>query len=103
MSKSYWIWHPSAFELYHSMLLHNRRTSAKTIEEKGLKKRVSAYYPPMWRADGPCHNAELTKTAVIDREETIELLSNTDNCAIRVDGKKYPKNKFQQQCLKNRK
>ena len=92
MSKSYWIWHPGAFELYHSMLLHNRRTSAKTIVENGVTKRVSAYYPPMWRADGPCRNAELTKTQLIDKEEVIELFSNTDSCAIRVDGKKYPKN-----------
>ena len=92
MSKSYWIWHPGAFELYHSMLLHNRRTSAKTVTENGVKTRKSAYYPPMWRVDGPPHNAELMKKATIDNEEVIELFSNTDDCAIRVDGKKYPKN-----------
>ena len=86
MSKSYWIWHPGAFELYHSMLLHNRRTYAKTVEDK----RVSVYYPPMWRVDGPVHNAELEKTEVIEKEETIELISNTEYCSFVVDGKKYP-------------
>ena len=92
MSTSYWIWHPGAFELYHSMLLHNRRTSAKTVFENGVKTRRSVYYPPMWRADGPFRNAELSKTATIDKEETIELFSNTEDCAIRIDGKKHPKN-----------
>ena len=92
MSKSYWIWHPGAFELYHSMLLHNRRTSAKTVNVNNEYKRLSAYYPPMWRVDGPCHNCELMKKATLLNDEVIELFSNTDNCAIRVDGKKYPKN-----------
>ena len=92
MAKSYWIWHPGAFELYHSMLLHNRRTSAKTVVENGIKTRKSIYYPPMWRVDCPFSNAELSKTETIEREETIELLSNTEYCSILVDGKKYPKN-----------
>ncbi|MBQ7226747.1 MAG: alpha-rhamnosidase [Clostridia bacterium] len=92
MRKPYWIWHPGAFELYHSMLLHNRRTSAKTVEVGKEIKRISAYYPPMWRIDCPCHNAELMKRATVDKEEVIELFSNTEDCAIRVDGKKYPKN-----------
>ena len=87
MTKSYWIWHPGAFELYHSMLLHNRRTNAKTVDGA----RVSVYYPPMWRVDGPCHNAELEKTEVIENEEVIELLSNTEYCSMVVDGKEYPK------------
>ncbi len=86
MSKSYWIWHPGAFELYHSMLLHNRRTSAHT----GQSGRKSAYYPPMWRVDGPCHNGELTKTATINSDEVIEFLANTPDASISVDGKKYP-------------
>ena len=86
MAKSYWIWHPGAFELYHSMLLHNRRTSAHT----GQNGRRSAYYPPMWRVDGPCHNAELIKTEVIENDEVIEFLANTPDASISVDGKKYP-------------
>ena len=86
MAKSYWIWHPGAFELYHSLLLHNRRTSAHTTENG----RKSAYYPPMWRVDGPSNTAELTKTAVLEEEETIEVLANTENASVSVDGKKYP-------------
>ena len=86
MSKSYWIWHPGAFELYHSMLLHNRRTSAHT----GQNGRKSAYYPPMWRVDGPCHVAELIKTATVEKETIIEFLANTSDASICVDGKKYP-------------
>ena len=46
----------------------------------------------MWRADGPYRNAELEKTETIDKEEVIELISNTDYCNIIVDGKKYQKN-----------
>lgn len=86
MSKSYWIWHPGAFELYHSMLLHNRRTSAHT----GENGRRSAYYPPMWRVDGPCHVAELCKTETVERDEVIEFLANTRDASLSVDGKKYP-------------
>ncbi len=86
MSKSYWIWHPGAFELYHSMLLHNRRTSAHT----GQNGRKSAYYPPMWRVDGPGHTAELCKTEVIEKDEIIEFLANTSHASLSVDGKKYP-------------
>lgn len=89
MSKSYWIWHPGAFELYHSMLLHNRRTSAHNSLVNGETKRRSIYYPPMWRIDGPSHNAELQKNAALEREETITLISNTEHCSMVVDGKKY--------------
>ena len=91
MAKSKWIWHPGAFELYHSMLLHNRRTSAKTINNGNKVERRSVFYAPMWRADGPQHNAELTKTEVIDKDETIILRSNTPHSAIVVDDKKYPR------------
>ncbi len=86
MSKSYWIWHPGAFELYHSMLLHNRRTSAHT----GQNGRKSTFYPPMWRVDGPCHNAELIKTEEIEGEELIAFFANTEDASISVDGTKYP-------------
>lgn len=92
MSKSYWIWHPGAFELYHSMLLHNRRTSAHGKMAEGNFGRRSVYYPPMWRADGPYRNAELKKTEYVDKEEVIELISNTPHCNIIVDGKKYQRN-----------
>ncbi len=91
MSKSKWIWHPGAFELYHSMLLHNRRTSAQNVCVNGEKQRKSVYYAPMWRADGPQRNAELAKTETVDKDTTIILRSNTPHCNIIVDGKKYTK------------
>ena len=88
------MWHPGAFELYHSMLLHNRRTSSRVYKDddksnfKGMTK--SCFYSPMWRCDGPARNAELKKTATITKEETIEFFANTDDACIIVDGKKYP-------------
>ena len=87
MSKSYWIWHPGAFELYHSTLLHNRRTSARKYENGDIR---SLYYPPMWRVDSPSHSAELRKTATVTKSEEIELIANTDSAYICVDDKKYP-------------
>ncbi len=87
MEKSKWIWHPGSFELYHSMLLHNRRTTSKTYEGG---KRKSVYYYPMWRIDAPKHNAILEKKATLDKEETLEFYSNTDTANMVVDGKAYP-------------
>ena len=92
MGKSYWIWHPGAFEMYHSMLLHNRRTSAKNVDVNGESKRVSVYYPPMWRVDGPCHNAELVKTEYVSGVEEIEVLSNTESSSVIIDGQRHPVN-----------
>lgn len=96
MKQAKWIWHPGSLELYHSMLLHNRRTSARRYKQGDASNRVgqarSVYYYPMWRVDGPVHNTMLKKTATIDKEETIELFSNTKDCAIIVDGISYNKN-----------
>lgn len=88
-----WIWHPGSFELYHSMLLHNRRTRTRRYKEDTPSNRAgqsrSLYYPPMWRVDGPSHNACLEKTAEIAKPETIKLLSNTRCASIIVDGMHY--------------
>ena len=86
MSNAKWIWHPGSFELYHGMLLHNRRTSNKTYKNGETK---SVYYYPMWRIDSPQHNAILTKTATLDRTETVEFYSNTDISCIEIDGTSY--------------
>jgi hypothetical protein len=85
MNNPKWIWHPGSLELYHGMLLHNRRTT--TRHKDGKTKSV--YYYPMWRIDAPIHNAILKKTAKIDKEETIEFFSNIDTCAIIVDHMAY--------------
>lgn len=86
MSNSKWIWYPGSFELYHGMLLHNRRTTTRTYENG---ERKSVYYYPMWRVDAPRHNAILIKTATTDKEEKIEFYSNTDTANIVVDNVAY--------------
>ena len=87
MAQAKWIWYPGSFELYHGMLLMNRRTDAKTYPN-GTRKSV--YYYPMWRVDGPKHNAILYKEADTYREEVIEFYANTPDACISVDGKSYP-------------
>ena len=81
-----WIWHPGSFELYHSMLLHNRRTTSKTYKDGSRK---SVYYYPMWRIDSPSLNAILEKKATISVAETLEFYSNTDTANMVVDGIAY--------------
>ena len=87
MAQAKWIWYPGSFELYHGMLLMNRRTSAKTYPN-GTRKGV--YYYPMWRVDGPKRNAILYKEATIEREEVIEFYTNCEDACISVDGLGYP-------------
>ena len=86
MEKPRWIWHPGSFELYHSMLLHNRRTTSKTYPD-GTRKSV--YYYPMWRIDAPSHNAILEKKATIDKPEALVFYSNTEFANMVVDGCAY--------------
>ena len=78
MKQAKWMWCPNAFELYHGMKLHNRRT------ERGL------YYPPMWRVDAPERNLFLYKVAVLEKEETIIFHANTEYADILVNGVRYP-------------
>ena len=70
MKQSKWIWKPGDFELYHSMLLHNRRTF------QGI------YYPPMWRVDAPAHNVTLYKKAVLEQPEELTVYANTAQASI---------------------
>ena len=74
MKQAKWIWAPKAFELYHGMKLHNRRTI------------YGRYYPPMWRVDSPARNVFLYKTGFLEKEETVVFHANTKNAAIRVNG-----------------
>lgn len=87
-----WIWHPGSFELYHGMLLHNRRTSARTYKDGDKADIRRVYFYPMWRIDSPSNNAILSKEATIEEEEAIEFYSNTDISCINVDGRSYPVN-----------
>lgn len=77
MKQAKWIWAPKAFELYHGMLVHNRRTIGGT------------YHPPMWRVDAPSRNLFLYKTAVLEKEETLVFHANTKDAAIRVNGNEW--------------
>lgn len=90
-----WIWLPGSFELYHSMLLHNRRTSAHRYRNPSSPmagETRSIYYQPMWVERGPEHNVMLEKEAVLEKEETIEMFSNTADSYICVDDVSYPRN-----------
>ncbi|MGN1095470.1 MAG: hypothetical protein ACI4QR_03685, partial [Eubacteriales bacterium] len=78
MKKSMWMWCPDAFERYHGMLVHNRRTVS------------GVYHPPMWRVDSPERNLFLYKVAVLDEPETITLHANTADASLVVAGKYYP-------------
>lgn len=68
---------PGDFELYHGMLLHNRRTFRTN------------YYSPGWRIDGPRCNLYLYKKAVLDKPETITLYANTKDAGMLVDSTMY--------------
>ena len=77
MKQSKWIWHPGDFELYHSMLLHNRRTQG------------GEYYPPMWRID-PVHSTViLYKIAVLEAPEELTVYANTKDAIVLVNGVRH--------------
>ena len=87
MGKAKWIYYPGSLELYHSMLLHNRRTTSKTYKD-GTRKSV--YYYPFWRVDAPINNSILEKRAVTEKSETLKFYSNAENANMVVDGTPYP-------------
>lgn len=78
MKQSKWIWKPGDFELYHNMLVHNRRT------------QQSVYYPPMWRIDPPSTNVMLYKRSDLEEPETLTVYANTDQASFLVNDKRYP-------------
>ncbi|MBQ8344046.1 MAG: alpha-rhamnosidase [Clostridia bacterium] len=84
-----WIWYPGDFEIYHSVLLHNRRRTAGTYNNlnTGKKETNSAYHKPMWRVDGPRHDCALFKKATITKPEAIEFFANTESATLSVNGK----------------
>lgn len=75
MSQAKWIWYRGDFEIYHAMKLTSRR------ERRGV------FYPPMWRSDNPRANILLYKTAVIDKPETIEVITNGESCRVEINNK----------------
>lgn len=78
MKQSKWIWHPGDFELYHSMLLHNRRS------------KFGLYYAPMWRIDAPHSNVLLYRIINLEKPETITVYSNTKDASVLVNNVRHP-------------
>ena len=79
MSKSRWIWNDGDFELYHNMLLHNRRTMNILAREEDDARGIRPInYNCMWKIFSPCTNLFLVKEATIDKTETIVF--HTNNC-----------------------
>lgn len=78
MKQSKWMWVPGDFELYHSMLAHNRRTIG------------GCYYSCMWRVDAPTRNLFLYKVAELDKPETVTFYANTKDSCILADDIRYP-------------
>ncbi len=78
MKQSKWIWHPGDFELYHSMLLHNRRT------------KFGVYYSPMWRIDAPHSNVLLYRVINLEKPEEFTAYANTKDASFLVNGARYP-------------
>lgn len=78
MKQAKWMWCPGDFELYHSMLVHNRRTVG------------GRYYSCMWRVDAPRRNLFLYKVAELDKPETVTFYANTKDSCLLADGVRYP-------------
>ena len=55
-----WIWYPGDFELYHSMLLHSRRTE------------YDHDYPAMWHISRPEYSVRFLKQ--VDLKEPLEVM-----------------------------
>ena len=90
MNKSRWIWNDGDFEIYHSMLLHNRRTTNILVrdddESRGIRPE---YYNVMWKVSAPSPTLSLIKRATIDKKETIVFhTNNCDESCLRV-GKQF--------------
>ncbi|MBQ9511204.1 MAG: hypothetical protein IJR55_05885 [Clostridia bacterium] len=75
-----WIWYPGDFELYHAMLVNNRR------EKRGM------FYSPMWRVDAPNRNMRFYKIAVLEKPEFIRVIANSPDTELVINGTKHPIN-----------
>ena len=94
MKQAKWMWNAGNFELYHNMLLHNRRTvhiaDGKRRHSKFLtpveKSHRQMYHNTMWGVDGPNRNLRLYKTATLTGEETFTFYSNCTNATAIING-----------------
>ena len=99
MKQSKWMWCPGDFELYHGMLVHNRRTQGGVFPpsdgepvsgQHGTAALGPVYYPPMWRVDSPRRTLFLYKVAILEKPETVTFYANTEHASILADGVRYP-------------
>ena len=75
-TKAKWIWHKDDYEIYHSLLLHSRRT------EYGIG------YACMWKTDAPYKTVQFCKEYSTNEEVEITVYSNAIG-RVTVEGKGY--------------
>lgn len=66
ISKATWIWYPGDFEVWLGNRFNNRRT------ERG------AMFPPFWKQDSHWVTVEFSKSFVLDKPETIQVVAEGD-------------------------
>lgn len=77
MDQARWIWYPGDFELYHSLLLHQRR------EEGGFS------YPCVWTLSTPYARVNFSTRFTAENAGSFRALSNAPG-QVQLDGKRFP-------------
>ena len=77
MSKSYWIWYPGDFELYHGMKQNFSRV------ERGFG------WPAFWKSEGFRNRVAFRRTYQLEKETSFTVYSNAIGHVL-VGDKKYP-------------
>ena len=77
MGRSYWIWYPGDFELYHGMKQNFSRV------ERGFG------WPAFWKSEGFRNRVAFRRTYQLEKETSFTVYSNAIGHVL-VDDKKYP-------------
>ncbi len=77
MGKSYWIWYPGDFELYHGMKQNFSRV------ERGFG------WPAFWKSEGFRNRVAFRRTYQLEKETSFTVYSNAIGHVL-VGEKKYP-------------
>ena len=77
MGKSYWIWYPGDFELYHGMKQNFSRV------ERGFG------WPAFWKSEGFRNRVAFRRTYQLEKETSFTVYSNAIGHVL-VGDKKYP-------------
>ena len=77
MKKTYWIWYPADFELYHAMKQNFSRI------ERGIK------WPAFWKSEGFRNRVVFRRTYSLEKETSFTVCSYSDGYVLAGD-KKYP-------------